>query len=67
MAGNSAEFGEFLPVVRFSVENRTKIVPRGGGISQPRRRAPRGPLAGCKDSPRAGRGPAELATSPPTE
>ena len=33
MAGNSAEFGDFLPVVRFWVENRTKIVPREGDLT----------------------------------
>jgi hypothetical protein len=33
LAGNSAEFGEFLPVVRFWVENRTKIVPREGDLT----------------------------------
>ena len=33
MAGNSAEFGEFWVVVRFWVENRTKIVPREGDLT----------------------------------
>lgn len=33
LAGNSAEFGEFWPVVRFWVENRTKIVPREGDLT----------------------------------
>jgi hypothetical protein len=33
LAGNSAEFGDFLPVVRFWVENRTKIVPREGDLT----------------------------------